>query len=86
MSWICALTRWEISPEKFPKNTVKFCLLCPSQLENSTSKLIVWWADAGFLDRKGGGGGQKNFIKKKKDFFIYNITIIKTEKFKKKQI
>ena len=69
MSWICALTRWEISPEKFPKNTVKFCLLCPSQLENSTSKLIVWWADAGFLDRKG-GGGRKLLLKNTGVFYL----------------
>ena len=70
MSWICALTRWEISPEKFPKNTVKFCLLCPSQLENSTSKLTVWWADAGFLDRKGGGGGRKLWLKNTGVFYL----------------
>ena len=68
MSWICALTRWEISPEKFPKNTLKFCLLCPSQLENSTSKLTVWWADAGFLDRK--GGGPKTLIKNTGVFYL----------------
>lgn len=83
MSWICALTRWEISPEKFPKNTVKFCLLCPRQLENSTSKLIVWWADAGFLDRK---GGQKTLIKKHRSFFIYYRELIKSELFQAKQI